>query len=180
MKTLDKTQKGFTLGEAIVTVGVIGILAGIAIPSYLDYLIKPAITEAEFQMDAIIKGFQEGQTCGDNLIPDEGHNYVRKITISKPDPADTIIVCKIFVYFSESAFSQQCNEDLNCNRACPNNGNNCYLEYHFKVPEPGDEFFYSPMNIGWLDFFIPPSYAVTAGGLIAKSSTVAPKYWPKS
>jgi type IV pilus assembly protein PilE len=33
-----KSQNGYTLTELIITVGVIGILAGMAIPAYTDYL----------------------------------------------------------------------------------------------------------------------------------------------
>lgn len=40
-----KTQKGFTLIELMVTVGIIGIVSAIAIPMYQDYTIRSQITE---------------------------------------------------------------------------------------------------------------------------------------
>jgi type IV pilus assembly protein PilE len=39
-------QKGFTLLELLIELGVIGILSAIAIPSYRDYIIRGKITEA--------------------------------------------------------------------------------------------------------------------------------------
>ena len=45
MKTLKPNQSGFTLMELMIAVAIIGIIAAIAIPSYIDYTKKAKWTE---------------------------------------------------------------------------------------------------------------------------------------
>ncbi|MFQ5597807.1 MAG: type IV pilin protein [Nitrospiria bacterium] len=51
-----KNNKGFTLIELMVAVAVVGILADIAIPTYLNYLAKSQQTEARTNLGAIFVG----------------------------------------------------------------------------------------------------------------------------
>src|SRR5436190_4168647 len=50
-----KNQKGFTLIELMIVVAIIGILAAVAIPAFLDYMKKGKRSEAELNLDAIKK-----------------------------------------------------------------------------------------------------------------------------
>ena len=51
----NKTQKGFTLIELMIVVAIIGILAAVAIPAFMDYMKKGKVSEAELNLNAIGK-----------------------------------------------------------------------------------------------------------------------------
>lgn len=66
MNRLQVKQKGFTLLELMIVVAVIGIIAGIALPSYTNYIKKGKVAEATSNLaDLRIKAeqfFQDNRT----------------------------------------------------------------------------------------------------------------------
>jgi prepilin-type N-terminal cleavage/methylation domain-containing protein len=64
-----KNKKGFTLIELMIVVAIVGILAAIAIPAYLDYTVKSKITEVTTAMDALAQSASEYHASA-GLFPD--------------------------------------------------------------------------------------------------------------
>ena len=52
---MDKIKSGFTLIELMIVISILGILAGVAIPAYQDYLLKASISSEAMLLSINIK-----------------------------------------------------------------------------------------------------------------------------
>ena len=69
---MKRPQSGFTLIELMIVVAIIGILAAVAIPAFMDYMKKSKKTEAGLQLNKIMKNDKVYFVANASYVPTSG------------------------------------------------------------------------------------------------------------
>jgi prepilin-type N-terminal cleavage/methylation domain-containing protein len=87
MKLIKQAKRGFTLIELMIVVAIIGILAAVAIPAFMDYMKRSKKTEASLQLNKIGKNSKRAYM--------ENSQYVVGDAKGLPTPGGTGSCCGI-------------------------------------------------------------------------------------
>jgi len=91
--SLPKYSKGFTLLELLISISIIGIIAGGIIPSFSGYIKNQNLQQAQEMLKSELRTVQNKALTGalsDNQIPPGSGNYVQYWGVSFIDSGSTV------------------------------------------------------------------------------------------
>jgi type IV pilus assembly protein PilE len=111
-----RTYRGFTLIEVMIVVGIIAVLAAIAVPNYRNYILRGKISEASSQLSAtrvkLEQWFQDNRTyCADPAVcpgpcPASALPSIGEAKYFTYNSADTVCQSASYIIFAKGVAAQ--------------------------------------------------------------------------
>ena len=98
MKKVLKNKKAFTLTEMIVVIAIIGILAGVLIPTITGYIKRANQSAAYQEAEAVLNVYEVYETELEAGLIKEGTTfaaYYEEISGTAPRSSDGILICSL-------------------------------------------------------------------------------------